>query len=311
VASPRASVVIPASRPVRLGFALEALASQTLGADGFEVVIVRDGGWRPPAFPDGLDARIVDGPGDANIAILRNLGWRAARAPLVVFTDDDCRPAGDWLERMVAAAQGADRVVQGRTEPDPDETHLLHGLARSQEITGPSPWFETCNMAYPRALLERLGGFDERFAALGEDADIALRARSQGIEFSYLDGALVWHAVIPRALPGALREARRRDTIPLLIARHPGQRSALYRGFFWKRSHALLLLAAAGLATRRPLVAAAAAAPYLRANTDPRSLAGPRRAARQVAYLAARALVDSVEVATTMRAAARARSLVL
>jgi GT2 family glycosyltransferase len=308
---PRATIVIPASRPVRLGFALESLAAQTIACEDFEVVIVRDGSWPAPGYPPALDVRVLDGPGDANIAVLRNLGWRAARSPLVVFTDDDCRPARDWLERMIDAAHGADGLVQGRTEPDPDELHLLHGLARSQDITGPSPWFETCNMAYPRALLERLGGFDERFAALGEDADLGLRATEAGAEHRYLDEALVWHAVIPRGLAGALREARRRDTIPLLVARHPRQRSALYRGLFWKRSHALLVLAAAGMATRRPALAAAAAAPYLWSNTDPRSLGGPRRAARQASYLGARALVDAVEVATTVRAAVRARSWVL
>ncbi len=302
--------MIPSGRQVRLAFTLEALARQSIDLDRFEVIVVRDGA-APVSPVDGLDLRVIHGPGDRNIAALRNLGWRTARGTLVAFTDDDCRPTPDWVRGLLAAADGPMSALQGRTEPDPDEAHLLHGLARSQRITELSPWLETCNMAYPRSLLERLDGFDEDFGQLGEDTDLGLRAIGAGASFRYLDDAVVWHAVLPQTLRGAVSQARRRDAIPRLVRRHPQQRSALYRQVFWKRSHAFLLLAAAGLATRRPAVAAISALPWLRENTDIRSLAGPRRAARQALYLAARATVDTVEVAATSAAAVRERTLVL
>jgi GT2 family glycosyltransferase len=248
-----------------------------------------------------------------NIAAMRNLGWRAARAPLVAFTDDDCRPGPAWLEAMLAAADGGRVIVQGRTEPDPDECHLLHGLARSQEILGASPWHETCNMLYPRAVLAHLDGFDERFASFGEDAELGLRAREAGVLLRYEDRALVYHAVNSRSLIASVREAARRDTIPALVARHPSQRRALWGWVFWQRSHALLLLAALGsvLARRRP-VAALAAIPYIRHYTNPRSLrSGPRRAVRQLVFLGARTIVDSTEVAATAAAAIREREPVV
>jgi GT2 family glycosyltransferase len=166
-------------------------------------------------------------------------------------------------------------------------------------------------MAYPRALLEQLGGFDERFAKLAEDTDLGLRAIKAGASFRYLGDALVWHAVLPQTLSGAVRQARRRDAIPALVRRHPEQRAAVYRSIFWKRSHAFLLLAVAGLATRRPAVAVISALPWLSENTDPRSLRGPRRAGRQAAYLVARAAVDAVEVAATTAAAIRERTLII
>ena len=31
----------------------------------------------------------------------RNRGWRAAAAPLVAFTDDDCRPSTTWLQELL------------------------------------------------------------------------------------------------------------------------------------------------------------------------------------------------------------------
>jgi GT2 family glycosyltransferase len=314
VAEPEASVVIPASRQARLAAALEALDRQTVDRDRFEVVVVRDPGAGVRVAPPGeLEVRVIDGPQRANIAGLRNAGWRAARARLVVFTDDDCRPAADWLERILDAVDGSTALIQGRTEPDPAEVHLLYGLARSQQITGLSPWSETCNMAYPRSLLECLGGFDERFSSLGEDTDLALRALAAGAESRYVDGAIVWHAVLPRSPATAAREAWKRNTIPLLIAVHPEQRRALYWGLFWKRSHALILLAIAGLiVSRRWRPAALAVVPWINANTQAESVSGhPRRIVRHALHLAAQAGVDTTEVAATALAAARHRSLVL
>jgi glycosyltransferase involved in cell wall biosynthesis len=315
VAEPEVSVVIPASRQVRLAAALEALAVQSVAMERFEVVVVRD----PAAAvvvepPSGLRLTVLDGPAGSNIAGMRNAGWRAAKGALVAFTDDDCRPAPDWLARVIsAAADGQGAFVQGRTEPDPAEVDRLYGLARSQSIVGPSPWFETCNMAYPRALLERLGGFDERFSALGEDADLALRALAAGARREYADEALVWHAVLSRSLVRAVVESRRRNTIPLLIAKHPSQRNALYMRVFWKRSHALALLAAAGIAySPRSRLALVAVLPWLRSNTRWPSVRGhPRRIARHALHLGAQACVDTVEVGSTAVSAARNRSLVL
>ena len=88
---------------------------------------------------------------DTNVIL--SLRFQEPTAPLVAFTDDDCRPEPEWLERLVTTWDGGEEVLQGRTIPDPDESHLLHGLARTVSIDEPSEWFETCNIAYPEAFL--------------------------------------------------------------------------------------------------------------------------------------------------------------
>jgi GT2 family glycosyltransferase len=309
-------VVVPThARETRLSFALEALAAQTLEPESFEVLVVRpdDDAESPLAgMPPRLTARSLVSAA-VGAAAQRNVGWRAARAPLVAFTDDDCRPAPDWLERLLAALDDEPRVLQGRTEPDPEELHLLHGLARSMEVTEPNPWYPTCNIAYPRELLERVGGFDERFpGSWGEDTDLALRALEGGAAVEFVDDALVWHAVHPRPLPSAWREAARHRAIPVVLARHPAQRSQLYWGFFLRKRHAKLLLAIGGLAMlrRRPLLAALAVLPYAEEWFD-RSHGGARGLVRQAMHLPARASVDAVETIATVRAAIRNRVLVV
>lgn len=308
------SVVIPTRRrETRLAFALEALAGQTLDPSRFEVIVVRsdDVAAEPttPA-PPGLVVRDLASP-RAGTATQRNVGWRAARAPLVAFTDDDCRADPGWLEALLADIDDG-VIVQGRTEPDPDERHLLHGLARTITNVHESGWYETCNILYARSLLARLGGFDESIDFLGEDADLGLRAHREGARLRFADGALVWHAVHWRSLGDALRDARKRGTWPALVARYPEQRERLWLGVFTERDHSRLLLALGGLflVRRAPLLTALAMLPFARHHFD-RSRISAWGLARYPGNVAAKALVGTAELAALAASSARHRALVL
>lgn len=113
------------------------------------------------------------------------------------------------------------------------------------------PQYETCNIAYPRALLEALHGFDERFGCqpAGEDTDLAWRAIAAGHEAVFVSAALVHHAVEPDRRGRSLRRAARWSAVVRVYADHPATRAMLYRGRFWNVWHYLLyrsLLALAG-----------------------------------------------------------------
>lgn len=315
MATPDISVVIPTRRrETRLAFALDALAAQTLAPDRFEVIVVRaaDCAGEPTTPPPAALAVQELESARRGTAVQRNVGWRAARAPVVAFTDDDCRPAPDWLERLLAAGADDAVFVQGRTEPDPDERHLLQGLARSIRNEHASGWYETCNIAYARSTLDRLGGFDETIDFLGEDADLGARARKEGSELEFADDALVWHAVHCRTLPTAVRDAVRRGSRPAIVARHPELREALWLGLFADRDHAraLLVLAGLALARRSPALAALAAFPYLNRRIN-RSTLSPWRILRLPMRLGSRLLVDTAELGSFAASSARNRTLVL
>jgi GT2 family glycosyltransferase len=316
VSRPKVSVVVPTrSRETRLAFLLDALAAQTIERDRYEVIVVRsedalDGPLTEP--PDGFEVRFLTAP--RGVARQRNAGWRKARAPLVAFTDDDCRPAPDWLERIVDAAGDPAIFIQGRTEPDPDERGQLRGLARTMEIDGFDVWAPTCNMAYPKALLERIGGFDERFVEpWGEDTDLALRAREAGASQEYRDEVLVWHAVHSRTLPEAIREGTTRNAIPMVVARHPSLRSALVARVFLLQSHALLAVGLGGLALagRRRYLGLLAFAPYVHHHLDDSGVS-PAGVLRWSVLSAPRAiLVHGAEMAASAVSSIRHRCLVL
>ena len=315
--NPDVSVVIPThDRETRLAFALEALAEQTLARERYEVIVVRSPGERMQPLteaPPDLEVRFlsseVGGP-----AAQRNVGWRAARGRLIAFTDDDCRPAPDWLELMLAAESGPATFLQGRTVADPAEYHLLHGFARSMEVERFDSWAPTCNIVYPRGLLERIDGFDESFPdAWGEDTDMALRALEAGGEQHWIEEAVVRHAVLPRRLGRALSDTVRRSTIHIVVARHPQQRQALDMSLFTKRRHAflLLMLAALPFARRRPLLALVAAIPYLR-SYNPGPPWTPGRIAWWLGvFLPRRLLLDTTTVGAMARSSVKYRTPVL
>ena len=319
---PEVSVVVPTyRRDTRLAFTLDALAAQTLDLDRFEVLVVRDDDNEPlGTLPAGLDVRFITQPAPGP-AMRRNRGWQEARGDLVAFTDDDCRPSPGWLAGLLDAysdfPNGDLVVLQGRTEPDPEEAHLLHGPARTMEVYGPNRWYPTCNLAMPRSLLERLGGFDEELAFWGEDTDLGLRAEQDGARLIYIDEAVVWHCVHVRSLRKALRDATERHADAEILARHPSHRDELYMGAFIGEEHARVTLAMLGLlvARRSPALAALAAYPYVIFKVGSRPLrpgfATPIGFARLAVDVAGGALVDGAEVAMRLRTSIRKRQLVL
>lgn len=314
---PLVSVVVSThERPDRLARLLAALRSQSLSRDAFEVVIVDDGsGPATGAVLDRIDAeaelrlcRLRNprplGPGGG-----RNRGWRAARAPLVAFTDDDCVPEAGWLQALVdASAENPDAILQGRTIPDPDE--LPEGnrlLTRTVSVDRLGPQYETCNIAYPRSLLADLGGFDESYGLRpsGEDTDLAWRGLERGHHAVFVSQAVVRHAVVRLSLTAALRDGIRWAQCARLFARHPATREILYHRVFWNVWHYLLVRSLLALLAPRPI----------RRLFLHRHVEALRRRARAAgagpAWLPFLIAYDSIETAAMLRAAARNRTPVL
>ena len=309
------SVVVPTrDRPERLGALLRSLARQRVPADDFEVIVVDDASSNEPleALPemDGIRLQVLRHESPRGPAAARNTGWRAADAPLVAFTDDDCEAQEGWLEALLAAWDGdARRIVQGQTEPLPAERSRLGPFSRTQIVGGPDMLFETCNIAYPRALLERVGGFDERFRqACGEDVELGWRAVKAGAELAFSSDALVYHAVHELGVARTIRHTWRWSDSVAALKRHPEARELLVWGVFWKPTHPPLIAGLAGVLAaalaRRPALGAVAMLPYLDHYRRIYGRAAPR-------LLPAHLAVDLCELATMIRGSVQHRTLML
>lgn len=318
------SVVIPShGRKLRLLWLLNALEEQALPMERFEVIVVHDYddetaadviGRHPLAVSGGL-RQIRIPPGTGNPGRQRNLGWREARAPLVAFTDDDCRPDPSWLSSIIAAASlHPEAVLQGRTRPDPYENALTAAPHfRTLSVDPPGAFAQTCNIAYPRASLEASGGFDERLpAAAAEDLDLALRVcRDRTTGYVGVEDALVYHAVEAYSLAGMIRLNRKWQHVPYVVKKHPILRRRLPLRLFFRRSHFELCLALTGAAfARRHPAAATLALPYVRSAVERRGPARRQRA-QSLLELPGQLAIDLADVAGLIRGSVKYRNLVL
>ena len=299
---------------------LRALEAQTLDRDRFEVVIAdngsRDGtaaALADVAARTPLRVKVVTLASNQGPAGGRNAAWRAATAPLIAFTDDDCCPEPGWLAAgLTAMRAGEPCIAVGRTGPPPSDAHLL-GLPFVRVVRNDdASFFATCNVFYRRADLEAVDGFDETFRTpAGEDTDLGLRIRALGRPARFVAEAEVHHPVRPPSFRATLRETVRWTGIPRVVARHPSVRhDLLHHRVFWKASHPSAVLAAFGLALLpRHRLAVLLLGPWLyhRLHTAP-ACPGPRR---RVLALPGTFVVDVLEVAVMLRGSLRERTLVL
>ena len=180
-------VVVPTLGRPSLSALLEALASGSVTPA--RIVVVDD---RPraaaPLLPAGASWTLADrltiargraaGP-----AAARNVGWRLSSAEWVAFLDDDVVPAADWFDALQADLVDQPRGVggsQGRIVVPLPTDRRPTDWERNVKGLETARW-ATADMAYRRAALEAVGGFDERFPrAYREDADLALRVQHAG-----------------------------------------------------------------------------------------------------------------------------------
>lgn len=261
----------------------------------------------------GLNLATLRQPHALGPATARERGWRATEADLIAFIDDDCVPEPQWLDALDRVArQRQCCFVQGPTVPDPDELAALGPFSHTISVPGLDPSFPTCNIAYPRELLERIGGFDTASfgrAPGGEDCDLAWRAIAAGARPAFAAPARVRHAVEDLGPLGKLGLAARWAQPLTAYARHRELRRRAFRfGIFWKDLHWLAFRALIGLVLpgRWHALRAWLVYPYLRQVWARARL--PGGGPTLIPYFI---LHDLIEIAAVARAALRTRTLML
>jgi glycosyltransferase involved in cell wall biosynthesis len=238
----KASVVIPCRNRAELLFeCFTGLAKQSLGRDQFEIVLVDDSSSQPL---DGVAerarrelgltihyARTAESRGPAPA---RNLGVSIASAPILAFTDSDCRPHPDWLAAGLAAfADPNVGLVVGPCLPKPEQPLKLTSKDHFQFDEHPS--YPTMNAFYPRAVFQRLDGFDTGLcvrdplgrAVEAADCDLAWRVITAGYTKRFVREAIIYHEVEDLGVVGFILEGTRYLFMPAIVRRHPVLRSEL------------------------------------------------------------------------------------
>jgi glycosyltransferase involved in cell wall biosynthesis len=182
-------VVVPTKdRPDALGRCLAALAAQTL-LPRLEVVVVDDGSLDAGAVAHLVErfphARLIrrDGQGPA---AARNTGARAAAGSFFCFTDDDCEPAPDWSQHLVARLEAGADAVAGVTIGKGGAAAVASEIAAHAPAAVPVPdghdlaFAPSNNLACTRETFSATP-FDESFPdAAGEDREWCARLIANG-----------------------------------------------------------------------------------------------------------------------------------
>jgi O-antigen biosynthesis protein len=207
--NPQVSIVIPTYNKVELTLiCLEALAENTPESIDYEVIVVDN------ASSDGTRSLLAQLEGDVQIILndtnegfgkACNAGAAAAKAPYVLFLNNDTQVLPGWLEPLLAAMeQDADLAgVQPR---------LLYPDGRLNSagdlVFGDQAWNYGKGDLNPRApqyakrrapdyasgavllvrkaMFDAIGGFDDRYApAYYEDTDLSFAFRAQGWKVLY------------------------------------------------------------------------------------------------------------------------------
>ncbi len=232
----RYSVIIPAYHASEsLPRCLTALQRQTTDSGLYEIIVVDDGSTDATAAIAEHTLKIPHsqvicashgGPAQA-----RNLGAQAAHGEALLFTDADCEPAPDWIERLTSAlaepdvsgAKGAYRTRQRELvarfvqQEYQDKYDRLRRHARIDFV-------DTYSAAYRRTVFLDQGGFDLAFTTASvEDQELSFRLAEQGQRLVFVPEAIVYHQH-----DATLGEyARRKYGIgywkALVLQRHPGK----------------------------------------------------------------------------------------
>lgn len=143
-------------------------------------------------------------------AAARNIGIDKATGEVIAFTDSDCVPQPDWLERIEGAFAGNPtlRGLGGRMLALPPQNDIedfsghvflneilcypLTGMeVRNRMLVGA---FVTANCAYRRDALFSIGGFRDEFGNNAEDIDLYWRLIKSGGCLFYDPEVIVYHS---------------------------------------------------------------------------------------------------------------------
>jgi GT2 family glycosyltransferase len=183
------------------------------------------------------EALVIANAENAGFARACNQGWRASRAPIVLFLNPDAEVTPGAVETLArvlesrpavgaagARTRGSDGTIQVSTGPDLTPLAELrqrrlvlgvarrkvHALAEAEALHAREhepAWVSGSCLVARRAALEAVGGFDERFFLYEEDADLCRRLREAGWRVVFTPEAEVKHH-LGRSMSKAPRRAR-------------------------------------------------------------------------------------------------------
>ncbi|MEE9613405.1 MAG: glycosyltransferase [Thermodesulfobacteriota bacterium] len=201
---PMVSVIIPVYNDLkRLEICLDALQVQSYPKDRYEVVVVDNGSERDIEGALKKYEMVRFGREDKRGSYAaRNRGLDMAGGELIAFTDSDCIPAEEWMEKGVKAflaVPGCGLVAGGIefffSDPEnPTAVELYDSIVhlKQKNYVENGRYGATANVFTSRKVIDAVGPFNDRLKS-GGDSEWGKRVFSHGYKVAYADDARVFH----------------------------------------------------------------------------------------------------------------------
>lgn len=201
---PFVSVVIPVFNDLeRLKLCLNALENQTYPRDSYEVVVVDNGSDIPIDSTLTLSPQVQvtqeSRPGSYSA---RNTGILLSQGDVIAFTDSDCIPATNWIEKGVATLLSVPNCglvaghvkifAQNPTHPTMSELYEMIFAFPQEENIKKKHFGMTANIFTFRDVIEKVGLFNAQLKSAG-DVKWTMGVYSYGYELVYADDVCVSH----------------------------------------------------------------------------------------------------------------------
>ena len=206
---PRFSLVVATlGRSTEIIGLFDSLAAQTF--QDFEVILVDQNtddrlekNLLSRAWPFPVDH--IKTPDARGVSRGRNTGWRKAQGNLVLFPDDDCWYAPNFLEYVSGFFDAGDTDILSGRAACPETLASINGRFEetAQPVDRRNVWTTQIEWVaiFRRAVLEAVGGYDEAIGVGAatpwqacEAQDIVLRAIEAGLKVRYDPSVYGFHA---------------------------------------------------------------------------------------------------------------------
>lgn len=199
------SVIIPVfNDSERLKICLQALENQTYPQKFYEIIVVDNGSIENiKVLVNNFAQALTTYENTPGSYAARNQGISIAKGEILAFTDSDCIPALDWIEKGVKSLLNTPNcgLVAGRIdfffknpeEPTPVELYESVELSFEQDINIKDKHFGvTANLFTFKHVIDHIGAFNANLKS-GGDREWGERVFQAGYQQIYADDVFVKH----------------------------------------------------------------------------------------------------------------------
>ncbi|MCK5346206.1 MAG: glycosyltransferase, partial [Candidatus Heimdallarchaeota archaeon] len=201
---PSVSIIIPFYNNIeQVTLCLKCIQDQSYPKEKIEVIIINNGCKKQKINHVAVKYEVIYMyHGTPGSYAARNCGILNAKGPILAFTDSDCRPEPDWLEKGISCllSEKKNTIIGGHIEVVSENITCPNAIEQYEKITAHQQeryikdleFAATANLFTWIDTFQQVGMFDELLKS-GGDREWGNRAADQGYNLKYCPESIILH----------------------------------------------------------------------------------------------------------------------